>query len=225
MSDWYYAQDNQQKGPVNEAELKEYLATGKVPATALVWKEGMDSWLPAGQVPAFSFRPPPAPAKVQPGSVAPGKPLSAAPQQPTSQSQTEDVADKVKHALESFSEGEGTPGDPDDVEKNKMLATIAYLPPLLFLVPLLTAKESPFARYHANQAIVLTIALIPLSIVVSIAQLIIGMIPVLGFLIDVVLSLGILGIYGFFAYLGIMSAQKGVTKPLPFIGDKLTILK
>src|SRR5450755_3028495 len=68
MSDWYYAVDNEQKGPMNESELKENLAANKFPADNLVWKDGMDNWTPANQVPAFSFRQPPMPAKVQPSA-------------------------------------------------------------------------------------------------------------------------------------------------------------
>src|ERR1700679_3942544 len=70
MSDWYYAADNEQKGPVNESELKANLASNKIPADTLVWKDGMDNWTPANQVPAFSFRQPPTPAAVQPSVVS-----------------------------------------------------------------------------------------------------------------------------------------------------------
>ena len=54
MSDWYYAANNEQKGPVNESELKANLATSKLPADTLVWKEGMDNWTPANQVAAVA---------------------------------------------------------------------------------------------------------------------------------------------------------------------------
>src|SRR5271170_7105900 len=66
MSDWYYAADNEQKGPINESELKANLASNKIPADTLVWKDGMDNWTPANQVAAFTFRPAPAPAAIQP---------------------------------------------------------------------------------------------------------------------------------------------------------------
>ena len=59
MSDWYYAANNEQKGPVNESELKANLASGKLPAETLVWKDGMENWTPANQVAAFTFRPAP----------------------------------------------------------------------------------------------------------------------------------------------------------------------
>src|SRR5471030_2949599 len=78
MSDWYYAVNDEQKGPINESELKANLAANKLPADSLVWKDGMGEWTPANQVPAFSFRPPPAPAKVQPPAATPA-PAAAAP--------------------------------------------------------------------------------------------------------------------------------------------------
>ncbi|MEI8042594.1 MAG: DUF4339 domain-containing protein [Verrucomicrobiota bacterium] len=45
---------------------------------------------------------------------------------------------------------DGETPDPADVDKNKIFAVLAYLG-ILFLVPLLAAKESRFARYHTNQ--------------------------------------------------------------------------
>ncbi len=68
MSDWYYAANNEQKGPINESELKANFAANKLPADTLVWKDGMDNWTPANQVPAFTFRQPPSPAAVQPAT-------------------------------------------------------------------------------------------------------------------------------------------------------------
>ena len=65
MSDWYYAANNEQKGPINESELKANFAGNKLPADTLVWKAGMGNWAPANQVPAFTFRPAPTPAKRQ----------------------------------------------------------------------------------------------------------------------------------------------------------------
>ena len=43
-----------------------------------------------------------------------------------------------------------------DIEQNKVFAILAYLG-ILFLVPLLAAPQSPFARYHTNQGIILFI--------------------------------------------------------------------
>ena len=51
---WYYSADGQdKKGPVPESELKQLLVGGQIPATTLVWSEGMASWAPASTVTAL----------------------------------------------------------------------------------------------------------------------------------------------------------------------------
>ncbi|TAK04011.1 hypothetical protein EPO34_02530 [Patescibacteria group bacterium] len=47
----------------------------------------------------------------------------------------------------------------DDAQENRAIAAIGYLG-ILCLVPLLLAKDSPFARFHGKQGLVLLIALI-----------------------------------------------------------------
>jgi uncharacterized RDD family membrane protein YckC len=48
---WYYAQNNQQLGPVTLAALRSMVANGQVGAGDLVWTQGMAQWLPARSVP------------------------------------------------------------------------------------------------------------------------------------------------------------------------------
>jgi len=51
---WYYSADGQdKKGPVLESELKQMLSIGQIPATTLVWSEGMANWSPANSVAAL----------------------------------------------------------------------------------------------------------------------------------------------------------------------------
>ena len=65
----------------------------------------------------------------------------------------------------------------DDVEKNKAMAIIGYIIPILFFIPLVTeAKDSVYAKFHANQQLILLIASIGVSVVGSI-------IPILGWFI------------------------------------------
>jgi len=47
MANWYLIQNNMQVGPVDETQLA---SIGLTPET-LVWREGMNEWLPASQVP------------------------------------------------------------------------------------------------------------------------------------------------------------------------------
>jgi hypothetical protein len=52
--------------------------------------------------------------------------------------------------LNIMADNENIAIDPQDAQDNKIMAILAYLG-LLFLVPFLAAKESPFARFHTNQ--------------------------------------------------------------------------
>ena len=91
------------------------------------------------------------------------------------------------------------------MESNKLMAAISYIW-ILFLVPLFAAKDDAFARFHANQGLLLFL--------VSIALGIIAIIPFIGAIIS---AIG--GIVTFvFMILGIINALKGEMKPLPFIG-------
>jgi hypothetical protein len=47
---WYYAQDNEQHGPLASAELRDLLQRGKLSGSTLVWSEGMASWVSADKV-------------------------------------------------------------------------------------------------------------------------------------------------------------------------------
>lgn len=48
---WYYTQNNQQVGPVDEAKIKELVASGVINANTLVWTAGMATWQPITQTP------------------------------------------------------------------------------------------------------------------------------------------------------------------------------
>jgi uncharacterized membrane protein len=101
--------------------------------------------------------------------------------------------------------------DKADVEKNKTMGILAYI---IFFIPLLAAKDSKFAMYHANQGLVLFLA--------SVAIYIVGMIiPIIGWFL--IIPLGQIAIL-VFAILGIINASKGEMKPLPLIGG-INILK
>ena len=98
------------------------------------------------------------------------------------------------------------PIEPTDAANNKGMAIVAYI---LFFVPLLAARQSNFAMFHANQGLVLFLSLIAVNVVSSI-------IPIVGWLI-----IGPLGNLGLFilAIIGILNAAGGQCKPLPLIGS------
>jgi len=101
-----------------------------------------------------------------------------------------------------------------DAQKNKAFAILAYIW-VLFLVPLLVAPQSKFARYHANQGLVLFLA----SLVVRAIGWVFPQIPYVGqFLghvpLTMLLGVGLLVLM----ILGIVNAASGQCKPLPLIG-------
>lgn len=100
--------------------------------------------------------------------------------------------------------------DASDVKKNQTMAILAYF---LFFIPMLSAKKSKYAMFHANQSLIL--------LIISVASnLIIGMIPAVGGMIS-----GLIGIAVFVLWLmGIISAASGEVKPLPLIGG-YTLIK
>lgn len=99
--------------------------------------------------------------------------------------------------------------DKEDIEKNKVMGLLAYI---IFFIPLLAAKDSPFARFHANQGFVLFLCGLISSLIL--------IIPILGWLIAPILSLVITVL----AVIGIINALNGKAKELPFIG-KFKIIK
>jgi hypothetical protein len=50
---WFYASDDQQKGPFSEVEFRELIARGIVRPTTLVWGDGMSEWTKAGDIPGL----------------------------------------------------------------------------------------------------------------------------------------------------------------------------
>jgi len=112
------------------------------------------------------------------------------------------------------SQTEELEADPDDAERNKGMAVIAYI---LFFIPLLTGdhNKSPFVMYHTNQGLVLFLFSVGGSLVSSIL-----MILIIGFLLMFVVGIASL----VFCIIGIMNVLNGKMKPLPLIG-KFTILK
>ena len=58
--------------------------------------------------------------------------------------------------------------NPQDIANNKAMAILAYLG-ILVLVPIFAANNSPFARYHANQGLILLIVNIVLMIAAAIS--------------------------------------------------------
>lgn len=102
--------------------------------------------------------------------------------------------------------------DARDIEENRVMGVFAYLS-WLVLIPLFAAKDSPFARFHCNQGIMLAIAELAVSVLCGILShvVLIGWIfrlaEALVNLACVVLSV-----------IGIVNASQGRAKELPVVG-------
>ncbi len=127
----------------------------------------------------------------------------------------------AKDILET--EDETAQHNASDIEQNKVLALLSYIF-ILFLVPLFAAPNSKFARYHANQGLVLFIVDVVVGAVIGIVCAIIGAIPAVGGIIAGIIS-GVLGLVLLaLMILGIVNAVTGKAKALPLIG-RIKIIK
>ena len=116
--------------------------------------------------------------------------------------------------------------DAQDVKNNKAMGIPAYF---IFFIPLLAAKESRFARYHANQGLILLIFYFGIGVIYSILSSIF-IVPLLsgGFGLWGIFSLIFTLIYIVLAVLGILgivNAAQGKMKPMPVIGSLFKIIK
>ncbi len=112
--------------------------------------------------------------------------------------------------------------DPKDIEATKVLALFSYLG-FFVLIPILAAKGSKFARFHANQGLVLFIACILYGVVVNIlTSVLLAISWRLGFISSLFSLVGV--VFAVLAVMGIINSLNGKAKELPVIG-KYKILK
>lgn len=98
----------------------------------------------------------------------------------------------------------------EDIEKGKTMAGLSYL---LFFLPLVVCPESKYARFHANQALLLLIAAIAGNIILSI-------IPIVGWMLMPIFGICILVL----GVMGLINGFGGKAKQLPIIG-RFTLIK
>ncbi len=90
-----------------------------------------------------------------------------------------------------------------------MMAVLAYF---LFFLPLVAAKDSKLAMFHANQSLVLLIGWV--------ISAFIGVVPVLGWIVSPLLGLAVFILW----IMGVVQAAQGQMNPLPLVGT-IKILK
>jgi uncharacterized membrane protein len=185
---WHYVQNGRACGPIDTPALQALLRNGSLGPESLVWQPGMPDWVPARSVADFA-------ASGAPGITPPPiPPLSLPPKVPAA----------------------ATEPDALDIEHNKVFAVLAYIG-ILFLVPLLAAPNSRFARYHTNQGIVLFLSALILWFGLH-------MLAVIPFVNIILIPLGVPAAFVLWCgglvlmIIGIVHAASGEYKPLPCIG-------
>jgi uncharacterized membrane protein len=113
-----------------------------------------------------------------------------------------------------------TASDNDGVGENKLFAIVGYILPFLFFIPLLqeSSKNNAYAKFHANQQLILLILWIIVQFVVS--NVLFGIIGWSTYSLMSILNLCLLVL----VIMGVINAAQGQMKELPLVG-KFRILK
>lgn len=129
------------------------------------------------------------------------------------------MADTIDHSAEPVQPaGEAVPAG-SGIAPNMAGALTYFLGALTGILFIIIDRDRPFVRFHAMQSIVLSVAWVGLWIVLSVLSMILGAVPVLGWLIGLVLSIA-LGIGGFVLWLYLMyRAYSGDEWEMPMIGE------
>ena len=114
---------------------------------------------------------------------------------------TQSAFDDIKKEIDDYSDEM----DADDVSRNKLMAVLAYIGPLV-IVPLLVAKDSKFAKFHTNQGLILFLVAIVCSLLAKL--------KVIGWLFSVCGAVVFI-----LAVVGIIYACQGKAKELPVVGN------
>lgn len=113
--------------------------------------------------------------------------------------------------------------DNADIEQNKFMGILAYFS-WLVLIPIFAAPNSKFARYHANQGLILAITEVIWWIgTVIINTMFFAINWRLGYVVGTILALANI-VFVVLLIIGIMNAANGKAKELPVIG-KFRIIK
>lgn len=111
--------------------------------------------------------------------------------------------------------------DQSDIEQNKAMAGLSYF---IFFLPLIACPNSKFAKFHANQSLLLVLSIIALNIATAVLSAIIVAISWRLFFLSGLLYTVVNITLGVFGIMGLINGFGGKAKELPIIG-KLRIIK
>jgi uncharacterized membrane protein len=100
-----------------------------------------------------------------------------------------------------------------DVNDHKLFAILGYILPFLFFIPMVndTSKNNPFARFHANQQLILLVIGIGFYVLSNVFYMTLGALSLILFPIANIAMLVLV-------VLGIINAAQGEMKELPLVG-------
>lgn len=75
----------------------------------------------------------------------------------------------------------------EDINANKGMSVLSYIG-ILFLIPMLARKDSPYCRFHANQGLVLFIVEIVVNLLFGILGAFVPVLGTIGSLLSLVLG-------------------------------------
>lgn len=104
--------------------------------------------------------------------------------------------------------------DVRDFEKNRLFGALGYV---AFFVPLFARPASRFGRFCANQGLLLWIAAAAVLLAFGVLNLLLGWIPLLGWLIRFARGVALLIVFAAALYYG-YKAYKGKPERLPYVG-------
>jgi uncharacterized membrane protein len=110
-----------------------------------------------------------------------------------------------------------------DIADNKVICILAYIP-ILFWLPLVTGNTS-YCRFHANQGLLLLLTCIALSIASRVVNIVIGWIPIVGWIISGLVALAVSVVVLILMIYGMVSTGQGNSKELPGIGSIARLIK
>lgn len=109
-----------------------------------------------------------------------------------------------------FSEDLSYRFDYETTRHAKVASALGYL---FFVIPLIMCPDSKFARYHANQSLIMCFLVVIAGVVVSFMP------NMVGFLLMVLILLFVL----FFSIRGFSFALRGIARRIPFFGKLIII--
>ena len=107
---------------------------------------------------------------------------------------------------------------PEDVERGRLLAAVAYLPGLCFL-GLLGAPDNAYIAFHSRQGFLLLCVEIALAVFFSIYDWTLGQIPYVGPILGYILKFLVWSSMLVITLFAVVKAATGETTRLPYLGD------